>query len=83
MEKIVLSLLLAGNIYYIVTYLIEFSLQNLHTAWIAFFVISILLSIVLFRRSDHTRYLPILVITLSIASLGAYGFLYLLTHLMA
>lgn len=83
MGKIVLSLLLVGNIYYIATYLIEFSLQNLHTAWVAFFVISILLAIVLFKRSDQSRYLPILVITLSIASLGAYGFQYLLTHLMA
>lgn len=75
MGKIVLSLLLVGNIYYIATYLIEFSLQNLHTAWVAFFVISLLLAIVLFKRSDQS--------TLSIASLGAYGFQYLLTHLMA
>lgn len=86
MKKFILILLLLINVIYIANYLINFETFTLNNLWIVFFIISLTLSILyLFqsrKRSGYISYLSIAVIFASISSLGAYGFLYILSNLM-
>ncbi|KON68787.1 hypothetical protein AKG34_08265 [Peribacillus butanolivorans] len=86
MKKFILILLLLINVIYIANYLINFETFTLNNLWIVFFIISLSLSILyLFqsrKKSGYISYLSIAVIFASFSSLGAYGFLYILSNLM-
>lgn len=86
MRKFILFFLLLVNVFYIVNYLINFETLPLNILWIVFFILSVCVSIIfLFRSRKQNGYnplLPIIVLAVSIGSLGAYGFLYYIAHLM-
>ncbi|MET3318991.1 UNVERIFIED_ORG: hypothetical protein ABIC97_002086 [Peribacillus simplex] len=86
MKRFVLILLLLINVIYILNYLINFETLPLNNLWIVFFIISLCLSILYLFQSrkkyGYNSYLSIAVIFASISSLGAYGFLYILSNLL-
>lgn len=75
------------NIFYIAAYLINFDSFTLNKLWIIFFLISSLFAFFNLlhakKQSEHKVILSIVVLVGSIGSLGAYGFQFLIFHLMA
>ncbi|MDQ0216710.1 phosphoglycerol transferase MdoB-like AlkP superfamily enzyme [Oikeobacillus pervagus] len=86
MKNLLLILLLLANIFYIGNYLIRFEILSIHSMWIALFIVSICYSVFyLFQSRKHSNfhpYLAIAVLSASVSNLGAFGFLYVILHLM-
>ncbi len=87
MRRIILTLLLLINIFYVANFLINFDTSTtINSLWIVFFIISFCYSIYyLFRTrkdSNYNTYLLIAVLVASIISLGTFGYLYFLSKFM-
>ncbi|PIC89345.1 hypothetical protein CSV71_10515 [Sporosarcina sp. P21c] len=87
LKKMILTILLLINIFYIANFLINFESFTLNILWLIFFIVSICVSLIfLFNSKVRSDYRPlilsVMVIVISIGSLGSYGFLYFITHLM-
>jgi hypothetical protein len=86
MKNSILTIFILANGYYLVSYVFNYSVFLQSIIWLVTFIVSLCISAFLFLRlSRHTRekpYLSLVLLCLSVASLGFYALNYFIANLL-